>query len=135
MTTSHSLPHLRTTIATPDAPAPAGAYAQGVTYGSLLFLAGQGPLAPDGRIVAEDLPQQLALCLANLEAVAQAAGTSLRNALRIGVYLDPGVDMAEYNRAFAEHFADEPQPVRTTIFSPFPDFDVEVDAIVALPAG
>ena len=67
----------------------------------------------------------------NLEAVATAAGASLADAVRVGVYLRDMAHFAVMNRVYAE-FLREPMPVRTTIQSNLPGFDIEVDAIIAM---
>jgi EmrB/QacA subfamily drug resistance transporter len=115
--------------ATDGAPTPTGRYSQAVVAGELCFLAGQAPFTPAGELVPGDLEAQIRQCFSNLEAVAAAAGTSLDRAVRIGVFLSPRVDMAEYNRVYAEIVAHDPPPARTTVFSDFPGFDVEIDAV------
>ena len=112
-------------ITTPDAPQPAGTYSSAVVAGSLVFLAGQGPFDKDSNRVGETFR--------NLETVAQAAGTSLENTVRYGVYLKTLDDFAEFNEIAAE-FLTAPLPARTTIQANLRGFDVELDAIVALPA-
>ena len=67
----------------------------------------------------------------NLEAVATAAGASLADAVRVGVYLRDMANFAVMNKVYAE-FLREPMPVRTTIQSNLPGFDIEVDAIIAM---
>lgn len=119
-------------VATPDAPTPAGPYSQGVVSGGLLFLAGQGPFDAAGQRVGETFADQVRRTFANLETVAQAAGTSLHNAVRYGVYLQTLDDFAEFNEIAAEFFS-APFPVRTTIQADLRGFDVEIDAVVALP--
>lgn len=119
--------------ATDGAPQPAGRYSQAVSADGFCFLAGQGPLNLDGTIVRDSLESQLRRCFENLNAVARAAGTDLGRAVRIGVYLKPGTDLGEYNRVYAELITAEPPPARTTIFSDFTDFDVEIDAICLGP--
>ncbi len=114
---------------TVEAPQPAGRYSQAIVAGHFCFLAGQGPLDPAGTVQRGSLESQLRRCFSNLRAVAKAAGTDLDHAVRIGVYLRPGTDLSEYNRVYADLVTAEPAPARTTIFSPFTDFDVEVDAI------
>ena len=120
-------------VATAEAPSPAGRYSQAVIAGDFCFLAGQGPLAPDGSIIRGSLEAQLRRCVENLEAVARAAGTDLSQAVRLGVYLRPGTNLAEYNRIYAELITADPPPARTTIYSDFTDFDVEIDAICLVP--
>lgn len=120
-------------VSTPSAPPPAGPYSQGVVSGGLLFLAGQGPFDENGQRVGETFADQVRRTFANLETVAQAAGTSLHNAVRYGVYLKTLDDFAEFN-AIAAEFLSAPLPARTTIQADLRGFDIEIDAIVAVPA-
>jgi reactive intermediate/imine deaminase len=122
-----------TAASTERAPQPAGRYSQAIVAGHFCFLSGQGPLHPDGEVERSSLESQVRLCFSNLEAVANEAGTSLDHAVRIGVYLNPGTDLAEYNRVYAELVTADPPPARTTIFSPFPNFDVEIDGVCLVP--
>lgn len=117
----------------PDAPSPSGYYSQAIGAGDLCFLSGQAPFDSEGRPVTGDLEMQMRQCFANLEVVALAARTSLAHAIKMGVYLQPGTDLAEYNRVYRLLMTTDPAPARTTIFSPFPGFDVEIDAVCVLP--
>ena len=70
---------LRTQVHAPSsAPGPAGPYSSGIVSGGFLFLAGQAAVAPDGTIVRGTIEQQTRMTLANLEAVANAGGGTLR---------------------------------------------------------
>lgn len=126
-------------ITSAAAPPPAGAYAQAVRHGELLFLAGQAPFDADGRIVDSSFAAQARQVFANLEAVAASAGGSLRLALRLTVYLTDLRFARELDEISREWIGD-PRPARTTIQSDLrahpalPGFDVEIDAIVALPS-
>lgn len=119
-------------VSTELAPPPAGPYSQGTVHGGLVFLAGQGPFDASGKRAGETFADQVRATFSNLEAVAQAAGTTLHNAVRYGVYLKSLDDFAEFNK-IAKEFLDEPFPARTTIQANLRGFDIELDAIVALP--
>lgn len=121
----------RRRVSSDDAPPPAGAYSQGIRAGDFLFLAGQGPLDRDGNLVRASVAEQTRQALSNLDAVARAAGGSLAQAVRVGVYLSSLDHFAEMNEAYEEFFED-PLPARTTIQSDFNRFDVEIDAVVWL---
>jgi reactive intermediate/imine deaminase len=121
----------RTPFQSSDAPPPAGPYSQAIRSGGFLFLSGQGPFRPDGSKVETSFEDQARQTFRNLEAVAAAAGASLADAVRVGVYLRDMANFAVMNRVYAE-FLREPMPVRTTIQSNLPGFDIEVDAIIAM---
>ncbi len=121
-------------ISAPTAPAPAGTYSSGIVSGGFLFLAGQGPFDAEGNLVGETFADQVRQTFANLEAVAAAAGTSMSNAVRIGVYLNDLADWAEFNDVSKE-FLGTPYPARTSIQADLSGFLVEIDAIVAIAGG
>jgi 2-iminobutanoate/2-iminopropanoate deaminase len=113
------------------APPPGGAYSQAIITGNLVFLAGQGPFAPSGEKVDGSFADEARQTFENLRAVAEAAGASLANAVRVGVYLRDMENFATMNEIYREFFP-EPLPARTTIQSDLPGFEIEVDAVVAL---
>lgn len=119
-------------ISSSEAPAASGAYSQGIAAGGFLFLSGQGPYDADGNLVDSSLEAQVRQVFANLDAVARAAGASLRDAVRVGVYLSDLAHFDEMDRVYREIFA-EPRPARTTIQTDIEEFDIEADAIVILP--
>lgn len=121
-----------TSISSPDSPAPVGTYSPGVVFGDLLFLAGQGPFDASGKRVGTTFADQVRKTFENLEAIAVAAGTSLSNTVRYGVYLSSLDNFAELNEV-AREFLSDPLPARTTIEVALRGFDVEIDAVVAIP--
>lgn len=119
-------------IQTDTAPAPGGAYSQGIAAGSTVYLSGQGPFEPGtGDKVEGTFVEQARRAFENLAAVAEAAGGSLSDAVRVGVYLRDMTDFAAMNELYPEFF-DDPLPARTTIQSNLPGFSIEVDAILHL---
>ena len=125
----------RQAVSTDSAPAAIGPYSQGMRAGDLLFCSGQIPLDPaSGELVKEDIEGQARRCLQNLEAICEAAGASLSNAVRCTIYLSDMNDFARVNEAYAEFFGEEDAPARVTVAAAgLPKgADVEIDAIVAL---
>jgi 2-iminobutanoate/2-iminopropanoate deaminase len=126
---------LRETVDAPGAPAAVGAYSHAVRAGDLLFCSGQVALdRTTGELVGETAGDQARKCLENLQAVCEAAGTSLDRAVRCGLFLAdlPGA-WAEVNDVYASFFTADP-PARAAVgVSALPKGAlVEVDAIVAL---
>jgi reactive intermediate/imine deaminase len=121
----------RSPVRSQEAPPPSGGYSQGIVVGELLFLAGQGPYDSSGNRVGSTVSEQVRQVLENLDAVARAAGGSLRNAVRLGMYIS---DMAHFDEMDAEYrrFFSDPMPARTTVQSDLVGFDVEGDAVVWL---
>jgi 2-iminobutanoate/2-iminopropanoate deaminase len=125
----------RIAVSTESAPAAIGPYSQGIKVGDLLFCSGQIPLDPSsGELVKEDIEGQTRRCLQNLQAICEAAGASLSNAVRCTVYLGDMGDYARVNDVYAEFFDGEDAPARVAVSAAgLPKgADVEIDAIVAL---
>lgn len=124
----------RTPIHTDHAPAAIGPYSQAVRMGDTVFLSGQIPLDPaTGDIVQGDVAAQARRSFDNLKAVCEAAGGSLAQVARLGLYLTDLGDFAAVNTVMAEYFQ-APYPARSTIeVSGLPKGAAfEVDAILVL---
>jgi 2-iminobutanoate/2-iminopropanoate deaminase len=115
-------------FSTDDAPNPGGAYSQAVRGGHTVYLAGQGPFDPKTGDQPETFEEQVRQTLQNLDAAARAAGASLADAVRVGVYLRDIADLPAMNRVY-EEVVPQPYPARTTIQSDLP-FSIEVDAVL-----
>ncbi|WP_199513548.1 RidA family protein [Nucisporomicrobium flavum] len=116
---------------TTDKAAPAGGpYSQAVVAGDTVYLAGAVPALPDGTWVTGSFAEQAHAAFRNLAAVAEAAGASLDQAVRIGVYLRDFDDFDELNEIYAQYVKGATLPVRTTLPVPLVGFDIELDAIL-----
>jgi reactive intermediate/imine deaminase len=125
----------RSPIQTQAAPAAIGPYSQAVRAGQWVFLSGQIPLDPGtGALVEGDIGVQARRAFDNLKAVCEAAGGSLADVVRVGLYLTDLNRFAEVNAVMAEYFA-PPYPARSTIeVAALPKGAAfEVDAIMRLP--
>ena len=126
----------RQAISTLQAPDAIGAYSQAVVAGNTLYISGQIPLDPETMEVVEgDIEIQIRRVFDNLSAVADAAGASLADAVKLTVFLTDLTDFPTVNQIMAEYF-DEPYPARAAIgVAALPKgVPVEVEAIVYLPA-
>jgi len=124
----------RTPIATSDAPAAIGPYSQAVRAGNTVYFSGQIPLDPaTGEIVAGDITAQARRAFDNLKAVAEAAGGTLDDIVRVGLYVTDLGEFAQVNAVMAEYFA-APYPARSTIEVPAlpKGARFEVDAVMVL---
>ena len=124
----------RIAIHTDQAPAAIGPYSQAVRAGSTVYLSGQIPLDPaTGELVAGDIQAQARRAFDNLRAVCEAAGGSLEQVARLGLYVTDLSDFAAVNAVMAEYF-DAPYPARSTIqVSALPKAAAfEVDAVLVL---
>ncbi len=122
-------------IETSDAPAPGGAYSQGIVVGDLLFTSGFGPQDPATGEVPGTVGEQTRQVLRNIRSVLREAGAELDDVVKATVHLQHlDRDFAEFNEAYAGFF-DEPYPVRTTVGSDLKEILVEIDVVAKLPAG
>ena len=100
---------MKTVISTPTAPAAIGPYSQAVVCGNLVYTSGQIPLEPTtGAVVGEPVREQPEQVMKNLEAVLNAAGTSLQNAVKTTCFLADMEDFAVFNRVYAAHVPSPP---------------------------
>ncbi len=124
----------RAVISTPHAPEAIGPYSQAVKVGNTVWLSGQIPLVPDTmEIVEGDITAQAHQVFENLAAVAEAAGGTLNEAVKINISLTDLGDFAAVNAVMAEHLA-EPYPARACVqVAALPrGVAIEVEAILAL---
>ena len=122
----------RQPIHTDRAPAAIGPYSQAVRAGGSVYLSGQIPLDPaTGELVGGDIAAQTRRVFDNLRAVCEAAGGSLDDVARIGIYVMDLADFAQVNAVMAEYFQ-APYPARSTIqVAGLPrGARVEVDAVM-----
>ena len=106
-----------------QAPAAIGPYSQAVRVGNLVYTSGQIPLDPATmELVSGDIAAEARRVFDNLSAVCAAAGGSLKQVVRVGIYLTDLADFAAVNAVMAEYF-EQPYPARSTI------------GVAALPRG
>jgi 2-iminobutanoate/2-iminopropanoate deaminase len=125
-------------IHTEHAPAPVGPYNQAiVATGELVFVAGQIPLDPKtGELVGgEDVAQQTEQVLANLKAILQAAGVTLKEVTKTTVFLADMNDFAAMNTVYAQYFEEATAPARACVeVARLPkDVRVEIECIAVKP--
>ncbi len=114
-----------------DKAAPAGGpYSHAVVAGDTIYLAGAVPARPDGTWVTGSFAEQAHAAFQNLAKVAEAAGASLDDAVRVGVYLRDFGHFAEMNEIYRQYIKGEHLPVRTTLPVPLVGFDIEIDAVL-----
>ncbi|MGY1408501.1 MULTISPECIES: RidA family protein [unclassified Luteimonas] len=124
----------RTPIQTDQAPAAIGPYSQATRAGNMVFFSGQIPLDPaSGEVVEGGIDAQARRAFDNLRAVAEAAGGSMADIVRVGLYLTDLSQFAAVNAVMAEYF-EAPYPARSTIeVSALPKGVLfEVDAVMVL---
>jgi len=122
------------TIHTDSAPAALGTYSQAIKVGQFVFMSGQVPLVPATMEVVEgDFAARARQVFENLKAVAEEAGGSLNDAVKITIFLTDLGNFATVNEVMAE-YCDKPYPARAAVqVSSLPKgVDIEADAILAI---
>ena len=102
-------------ISTPDAPLSIGPFSQAVQANGFIFVSGQVALDPaTQKVVDGDVAAQAERAILNVQAILEAAGSSLKKVVRSGVYLRNMGDFAAMNAVYGRFFT-APYPARTTI--------------------
>ena len=96
-------------IKTKNAPAPPPSYSQGVVAAGLVFVSGQGPFdASSGEVIGTTIQEQTAQCLRNVQAILEAAGSSLAKVVSSTFILADEADFAGMNEEWGRWFAVDP---------------------------
>ena len=121
-------------IQTDRAPKAIGPYSQAIKFDSLVFLSGQIPLVPETmEVIDGGIAEQAHQVFINLKTVAEEAGGSLRDALKINIFLTDLTNFTIVNEIMTQYFH-EPFPARATIeVSALPrSVLIEIDAVMAI---
>lgn len=121
-------------IVTPNAPKAIGTYSQAVETGGTVYLSGQIPLDPATmKLVDGGFDEQLSRVFENLKGVAEAAGGSLADIVKLTIYI---VDLANYSKVneVMGNFFTAPYPARAAVgVAALPlQADVEVEAVLVM---
>jgi reactive intermediate/imine deaminase len=105
----------RQTIHSSKAPQAIGPYSQAVRAGDTVYLSGQIPLDPATmQLVSGDIEAEIRQVFENLKAVAEAAGGSLANAVKVNVFLTDLGHFAKVNEIMAT-YCTQPFPARAAV--------------------
>lgn len=124
----------RSIISTDAAPKAIGPYSQAVKTGNTVYLSGQIPLDPETmEMVTDSFEAQAVRVFENMKAVAEAAGGTLNDCVKLTILLTDLGNFAEVNEIMARYFQ-EPYPARAAYaVKALPkDADIEVEAIMVL---
>ena len=124
----------KTIIQTDNAPQAIGTYSQAIKVDNTVYISGQIPLDPASmEVVAGGTEAQITRVFDNLSAVAEASGGSLREVVKLNIFLTDLGCFASVNEIMARYFS-EPYPARAAIeVSALPKgVEVEMDAVLVL---
>ena len=125
----------KTIISTVGAPAAIGTYSQAVKVGDTVYLSGQIGLDPQSGQLVDGIDAQIVRVFDNLKAVAEAAGGSLADVVKLNVFLTDLGNFAKVNETMAKYFQ-QPYPARAAVgVASLPRGAlVEADAVMVLNA-
>lgn len=123
----------KTIISTENAPAAIGTYSQAVRVDNTVYLSGQIPLNPATMEMVEGFEQQTVQVFENLKAVAEAAGGSLSDIVKLNIFLTDLGNFAALNEVMGRYFS-APYPARAAVgVASLPrNSCVEMDAVLYL---
>jgi len=113
---------MKNKIITDKAPKPVANYSQGIKFGDMLFVSGQGPL--DVKTVEKQTEQGLL----NIKSILEEAKYSINDVVKVNVYLSDLKNFENFNIVYKKYFK-EIFPVRTTIGCQLNNILVEIDVI------
>jgi 2-iminobutanoate/2-iminopropanoate deaminase len=119
-------------------PRPAGDYSQGwsVTGSRLIFLSGQVSVDKDGNFVGiGDIAKQTETVLENLQKVLQDAGASLKDVIKINIYVTEMVEFQKKTREIRRKYFPNNFPASTLVEVKSlarPELMVEIEAVAAV---
>ena len=118
-------------IHTEKAPAALGPYSQAIEANGMLFVSGQIPFVPETMtLVSEDVKEQTRQSLENVKAIVEAAGYSMKDVIKAGVFIKDMNDFAAINEVYNEYLGDV-KPARACVeVARLPkDVKVEIEVI------
>ncbi|MEM0247148.1 MAG: RidA family protein [Desulfurococcaceae archaeon] len=122
---------MKVAVYTEKAPKPVGPYSQAICTNGWLFLSGQIPVDPiTGSPIEGDFKVKARRVLESIKAIVEATGGTLRDIVKVTVFLRNISRFQEFNEVYKEYFSEEP-PARSVVeVSGLPrDSDLEVDAV------
>lgn len=105
-----------------------GPYAHAVIAGETVYISGQTGQNENNQ---KDFKAQFRASMEKIGKIAESAGKSTKDIVKIGVYISDKSYFKEMNEVFGEYFKDSP-PARTTLVSGFvaDGILVEIDAVL-----
>ena len=99
----------RQIVFTPKAATPPPAYSQAVMAAGLVFVSGTAPVDPStGAINGATIQEQTRQCLSNIQAILEAAGSSLDKIVSVTVVLAEEDDFPGMNEEWLKWFPSDP---------------------------
>jgi 2-iminobutanoate/2-iminopropanoate deaminase len=123
---------MRKVVKSKKIPQPRGPYSPAIISNGFVFVAGQGPINPKtNKLELGTIGAETRRTLQNIKSILESAGSSMKDVVRVGVFLSDMENFTAMNKVYAEFFSKEP-PARTTVGADLPKIKVEIDCIARL---
>ena len=102
-------------IYTDKAPEAIGPYSQATEMNDTLFVSGQIPIDPEsGKLITGSIEDQTEMVLKNLKSILEGSGYSLKDVMKVEVFIDDMEEFSKMNEVYGKYFDEEP-PARACI--------------------
>lgn len=101
-------------VSTKNAPPPAAPYSQATKANGMVFISGQVPLTPEGKMISGTIQEEAQQCFDNLKAILDESGSSIDKIVRIGVFTDDISYFGDVNVIYTKFFNGH-KPARTFV--------------------
>ncbi|HEV2417854.1 MAG TPA: Rid family detoxifying hydrolase [Terriglobia bacterium] len=123
---------MRKVVRSADIPKPRGVYSPAIIADGFIFVSGQVAVNPKtNELELGDIRSETRQTLRNIQTILEAAGSSLKDVVRLGVFLTDMKDFEAMNEVFREFFPEDP-PARSTVGAQLPKIKIEIDAIACV---
>ena len=96
---------MKKVISTTNAPAAIGPYSQAIEANGFVFASGQIPVNPETGEIPEGIEAQAEQVMKNVKNLLEAAGTSVDQVVKTGLFIKNMDDFATINGIYAKYFA------------------------------
>jgi len=127
---------LSESISTEKAPAAIGPYSQAVVSKGMVYCSGQIAINSETQEFENGTVQeQTVRVLDNLKAVLEAAGSSMKKAVKVTVFIADMADFTEINAIYARYFTEKPARATVAVKTLPKNALVEIDCIAEIESG
>ncbi|KAJ3544820.1 hypothetical protein NM208_g2843 [Fusarium decemcellulare] len=118
-------------VTTPESPLPLGPYSQAIKANGFVFLCGQVPADPSGKLVEGTVAEKAHRMCQNTQAVLKAAGSSLDKVVKVIVYFRNADDLKDLNEVYAQFFPHKParSAIETSMIPGGASFELDITAL------
>ncbi|KAH7110748.1 Endoribonuclease L-PSP/chorismate mutase-like protein [Dactylonectria macrodidyma] len=104
-------------VSTTSAPTPLPQFSQAIKYNGMVYCSGNIGFLPgtNPELVQGTVKDRARQAIKNLEAILTASGSSLKNIVKMNIYITKMDNFALVNEAYDEFFTWDPKPARTCV--------------------